>query len=405
MRRSGTGSNATRLMIAGLLTAAACSGESAQTATTMIAPATTSTAVATTTTLPPPATTSTTVTTTTEVPATTTRTGDPMSDREAYIAASLTTAPEDSPDFDTSCASEGVVDAIGFETLVDLDISPEELFEAESFVSLNIEFTRELRAGLTDVFRQCTNVERLAVESIAASGVELHPVVEDCMIAGTADLLAEVQAVISIDPEIPFGEDIAIDAATIGARCGILAIRTADGADVVWDDGENLFVEALTTQLAASSYEDISVGVSDEEAGCFASGAVEIFGGAILSTPGLTAGDLGLYLRQAIDSEAIPFIVSPDHASLLAHLFEVCVDIATLNAASASLALESSGLDLELVSAFTQCFTDNYDPLVAHSTLYHGFLYGSSAFDRLEFREGLVDAIRIGELCGVEVFG
>jgi hypothetical protein len=398
MRRLGAGSNAVRLSVAGLLTLAACSTDAAQTATTTTTSATSATSTTSTTSPPPTSTTSSTS------PITTT-TVDPFSDREAYIAAAILTAPQDATDFDASCLAEGVVDAVGFDTLVGLEVLPDALFEADDFLQLGIEDSAGLRADLTDTFQLCTNLDQLAAESVASLGIELASVTVDCMIVEFADLIAELQVAVSIDADTDFGDKLAVDGTVIGARCGILALETAEGADVMWDTGQDLYVDALASQLAASSYDAVTIGLSDEQATCFASGIPPIIGVDVLSSTALTAGDLGLYLRQATPFDSLPFEITPDHAEGLALLYEGCVDVAALAAAKAALALENLGLDSELVGAYNECFIDNSDPASAYDSLVLGFLYGAASFDDPEFRKGVSEGLQIGEVCGAAVFG
>jgi len=91
-------------------------------------------------------------------------------DREEYVDAAMIDAPASTADFDTRCLAEGVVDAIGIDTLLELDVAPVELFEADDFLDLGVENTPGLRSGLEATLRRCTNLEGLASQVIGGLG-------------------------------------------------------------------------------------------------------------------------------------------------------------------------------------------------------------------------------------------
>jgi hypothetical protein len=356
----------------------------------------------TTTTLPP--TTTSPASTTAPTTSTTTTSVDPANTRDGYIAAALAVGPEDTPELDASCLVEGVVDAVGFDNLTALEVTAAELFEASDFSRLGIEDTPELRTDVADAFRECTNLERLAFDTIGVSEFELPRGTEQCVIDATVDLLADFLAVDAIDSSATSQDDLALRSTIAGIRCGTLSVQTAEGAEAEWDSGAGLFVDALASQLAASSYEDQPIGLSNDQARCVSSAVPAIIGVEALSSTGLTAGDIGLFLRQATSADSMPLTVNRDQAVELAVVYGDCVDVAALNAAGAAIVLQTLGVESGQLGEFIQCYVDSSDEVDIHDTLVLGFLYGSDYLDRPEFREMFIDNIRIGEVCGAIVF-
>jgi basic membrane protein A len=254
---------------------------------------------------------------------------------------------------------------------------------------------------MADMWKACTSLGQAAVEAMDLLGLAIDDATSDCFIAGMTDVMAEAQAGSIIAGEVFADTELIIDASAIGARCGAAALTIRPGGDVTIADGAALFVDALTAQLAATD-DPADFGFVDSEAECFAGGVVDAIGSDDIAASGVNAGQLGLYLRQALSPTDLGIELDVDQLDALTVLFLNCVDYFRIQAEAGSGAATELGLaDPEAIEQMIDCMRELADPDLVPAEIRLRFEYGLDAFEQDAFRDILATWIDLGFQCAV----
>ncbi len=111
-------------------------------------------------------------TTTTSAESTSTTTEASDADRDAYVTAMAESLSNDIPtgvsDDEIQCAAEGMIDAIGVDRLVELEIEPDDLATASDFSEFDQTPTIEEARAMVDAIYQCIDMNLVFSTLIAA---------------------------------------------------------------------------------------------------------------------------------------------------------------------------------------------------------------------------------------------